>query len=95
MAETYFSAHHLPCEQSKQNREWLDLKTLTQYAAVSERTVRQWIHRTANPLPAVRVHTKILVRRSAFDQWLESHSLETIDVSCIVDEMVSELVGAN
>ena len=95
MAETYFSAHHLPREQPKQNREWLDLKTLTQYATVSERTVRQWIHRTANPLPAVRVHTKILVRRSAFDLWLESPRLETIDVASIVDEMVSDLVGTN
>jgi excisionase family DNA binding protein len=95
VAATYSSAHHLPYEQSKQNKEWLDLKALTQYASVSERTVRQWIHRAANPLPAVRVHTKILVRRSAFDQWLESHRLATIDVACIVDEMVSDLVGMN
>jgi excisionase family DNA binding protein len=95
VAETYFSAHHLPCERSNQNREWFDLKALTQYASVSERTVRQWIHRAANPLPAVRVRTKILVRRSAFDLWLEGHRLETIDVGCIVDEMVSDLVGTN
>jgi excisionase family DNA binding protein len=76
-------------------REWLDLKALAQYASVSERTMRQWIHRAANPLPAVRVGTKILVRRSTFDQWLESHRLETIDVGCIVDGMVSDLVGTN
>jgi excisionase family DNA binding protein len=63
---------------------------------ISFRTnVRQWIHRAANPLPAVRVRTKILVRRSAFDQWLESHRLETIDVGSVVDEMVSDLVGRN
>jgi len=81
--------------QFAHGREWLDLKALTQYASVSERTMRQWIHRAANPLPAVRVGTKILVHRSAFDQWLEGHRLETIDVSCIVDQMVSDLVGTN
>ena len=75
--------------------EWMDLKALTQYACVSERTLREWIHRGENPLPAVRVGTKILVRRSVFDQWLESHRLETIDVGCIVNGIVSDLVGAN
>ena len=52
--------------------EWLDLKSLQRYACVSERTLREWIHRGANPLPAARVGTKILVRRSTFDQWLEA-----------------------
>jgi hypothetical protein len=35
--------------------EWLDLKALTGYACVSERTLREWIHRDSNPLPASRV----------------------------------------
>lgn len=74
--------------------EWMDLKALTQYACVSERTVRGWIHRSENPLPAVRVGTKILIRKSVFDQWLESHRLESADLSSIVDGIVSELVGA-
>jgi excisionase family DNA binding protein len=81
--------------QFVKGKEWLDLKALTQYASVSERTMRQWIHRAVDPLPAVRVGAKFLVRRSTFDQWLESHRLETIDVGCIVDEMVSDLVGTN
>jgi excisionase family DNA binding protein len=75
--------------------EWLDLKTLQRYACVSERTLREWIHRGANPLPATRVGTKILVRRSTFDQWLENHRLKTIDVGCIVDELVAGVVGTN
>jgi hypothetical protein len=41
--------------------EWLDLKALTGYACVSERTLRKWIHRPENPLPAVRAGTKLLV----------------------------------
>lgn len=75
--------------------EWLDLKTLQQYACVSERTLREWIHRSANPLPAARVGTKILVRRSTFDQWLENHRLKIVDVGCIVNEMLAGVVGTN
>lgn len=81
--------------QLAQAREWLDLKALQQYACVSERTLREWIHRAENPLPAVRVGTKILVRRSTFDQWLENHKLLTVDVGCIVNELVTGVTGPN
>src|ERR1039458_7722806 len=53
--------------------EWLDLHALTKYAAVSERTIREWIHLSHNALPAVQVGKKLLVRRSDFDAWLENH----------------------
>jgi excisionase family DNA binding protein len=75
--------------------EWLDLKALQRYACVSERTLRQWIHRASNPLPAARVGTKILVRRSTFDHWLENHNLKTIDIGRIVDELVAGVKGTN
>lgn len=75
--------------------EWMDLKTLQRYACVSERTLREWIHRPENPLPAVRVGTKILVRRSAFDQWLEGHKLESVDVGSIVDEVLAGVTATN
>jgi excisionase family DNA binding protein len=73
----------------------MDLKALTRYACISERTLRDWIHRTSNPLPAAQVGTKILVRRSTFDQWLENHRLQSVDVACIVDEMVAGVMGTN
>ena len=69
--------------------EWLDLKALQRYACVSERTLREWVHRSINPLPAAQVGTKILVRRSTFDHWLENHRLKSLDVGCIVDELVA------
>jgi len=101
MAEGYFNGYYsadeplqLNIPQFGQCREWLDLKGLTQYASVSERTMRQWIHRSTNPLPAVRVGTKILIRRSEFDRWLEQRRLEPVNVGCMVDEMVSDLVAA-
>ena len=75
--------------------EWMDLKALRQYACVSERTLWEWIHRPKNPLPAVRVNTKILVRRSTFDRWLEGHKLERVDIDSIVKGVISDLTGAN
>jgi hypothetical protein len=73
--------------------EWLDLKALQEYACVSERTIRGWIRRPVNPLPAVRVSTKLLIRRNTFDHWLEGHQLKPVDVDCIVEEMVAGMRG--
>jgi excisionase family DNA binding protein len=75
--------------------EWMDLRILQQYACVSERTLRDWIHRPENPLPAVQVGSKILVRRSTFDQWLEDHLVKNLDVGCIVDELVKGVMGTD
>lgn len=76
--------------------EWMDLKTITRYAAVSERTIREWIHRAATPLPAVRVGTKILVNRSVFNDWLKAHPLSpagTIDVGAVAKQIITELAA--
>ena len=54
----------------------MDLRDLTQYAAVSERTLRAWIHFANDPLPASRVSGKILVNRLAFDAWMVAHTLK-------------------
>jgi hypothetical protein len=77
-------------------RQWLDLAMLQLYASVSERTLRDWIHRAINPLPAVRVQGKILVRRSVFDCWLESHPLvpvDSLDVEATANEIIAGLRG--
>ena len=58
--------------------EWMGLKQVTHYANLSERTVRSWIHERVDPLPAVRVRGKILVRRSELDAWLEHFRKETL-----------------
>jgi excisionase family DNA binding protein len=75
--------------------EWLDLRALQRYACVSERTLREWIHRPENPLPASRVGTKILVRRSSLDRWLEAHQVKQVDVGCMVDEILADVAGPN
>ena len=74
--------------------EWMDLKILQQYASVSERTLRDWIHRPVNPLPAKQVsHGKILVKRGQFDSWMEAfpyQPVESIDVNHITDEIIDQ-----
>jgi excisionase family DNA binding protein len=77
--------------------EWLGLRQVTQYANISERTVRAWIHSSLDPLPAVRVRGKILVRRSEFDAWLLRHQvrgLERIDFDSIVKGLLYGRKGA-
>ena len=74
-------------------REWLDLREVTEYASVSARTVRSWIHARVSPLPAVRVAGKTLVRRSELDGWLDRHRIKplaSIDVDAIVNEVLSQ-----
>jgi len=84
------------CMISEQEQpEWLDLKALKGYACASERTLRDWIHRAVDPLPAVRVGRKILVSRSRFDRWLEAHEVKHVDVGCIVDEIIAGVTGAD
>ena len=72
-------------------REWLSLRDLTYYANVSERTIRSWIHSPVDPLPAVKVSGKVLVRKSDFDAKLQRHSmkpLEKINLDAIVKDVV-------
>ena len=69
--------------------EWLDIRALTQYATISQRTIREWIHRVNNPLPAARVGNKLLIKRSAFDEWLAAH---TVGPSQSVDVIVKDVM---
>jgi hypothetical protein len=59
-------------------REWLGLRELTEYADISERTLRSWIYSTVDPLPAAKVCGKVLVRRSDFDAYLQRHRIKPL-----------------
>jgi len=50
---------------------YLDLRALAQYAGLSVRTLRGWLHHHDVPLPHHDVGGKVLVRRSEFDQWMQ------------------------
>ena len=73
-------------------REWLDVRALTQYASVSVRTLRDWVHRPTNPLPAAQVGNKLLISRTAFDEWLAAHTVRPSQaVSTIVDDVMQRM----
>jgi hypothetical protein len=74
------------------SREWLGLKELSFYADLSERTLRSWIYSPVDPLPAVKVRGKVLVRRSDFDAYLQKHRisrLSTINLDAVVNDVVN------
>lgn len=78
------------------NHEWMDLRRLQDYATVSERTLRSWIHSADRPLPACRVGAKIMVKRSEFDAWMEKHRIQSValeSVESIVGEMLRSVVN--
>ena len=77
--------------------EWMDLRTAQSYICVSERTLREWIHREVDPLPAVQSDKKIFIRRTRLDQWLESHPVRRgsgIDVEELVNDVLGSLTEA-
>jgi excisionase family DNA binding protein len=58
---------------------------------VSERTIRSWIRSPVNPLPAVKVRGKVLVRKSDFDAFLQRFRIrppEEIDIDSIVRDVL-------
>jgi excisionase family DNA binding protein len=76
------------------SREWLGLRELTIYANVSERTLRAWIRSPRDPLPAVKIRGKVLVRKSDFDSYMGRHRiqpLEALSLDRIVQDVLSEL----
>jgi excisionase family DNA binding protein len=75
------------------DREWLSLRELAEYAGVGERTLRRWLRRENDALPAVRVGGKILVRKSQFDEWLEHHRFQpgpAIDLDGIANGLLND-----
>jgi excisionase family DNA binding protein len=75
------------------DREWMSLRQLTRYAAVSERTLRAWVHAPLDALPAVRLGGKILVRRREFDVWLENRRVKPlagVDLDGIVKDILPQ-----
>jgi len=80
------SSHRLRIEA-----EWLGIRQATEYASVSERTLREWIHAPCDPLPAVRVAGKLLLKRSDLDAWLISHRItatSSLDLDAIVKSVM-------
>ena len=65
--------------------EYLDVRGLAAYSSLAVPSLRDYIRR--DNLPCFKVRGKVLVRRSEFEDWLESFRVKTGDeLSKIVDE---------
>jgi len=51
--------------------EWLTVQTAADRASVSTKTVRRWMDRESDALPATRVDGVVRIRRQDLDGWLE------------------------
>ena len=84
-------SEHQAGSRAALGKEWLGLRQLTEYADISERTLRTWIYSRTDPLPATKVSGKVLVRKTDFDWYLERHRvkpLHSIDLDGIVRDVM-------
>lgn len=72
--------------------EWMDLRTLADYACVSQKTLREWIRDVGDPLPAFQRGNKLYVNRQEYDRWLRQHPVASgAEINRIVDEIVASV----
>jgi len=79
-----------PTKTPPEEREFLTIKQLVEYSALSVRTLRDYINAPLQALPCYRIGVKVLVRRLEFDAWMLQH--RHVGPSG-VDQIVDEVVG--
>jgi excisionase family DNA binding protein len=81
-----------PARAVAEDDAYLDLAALSRVVGLSRRTLRDWIHAAADPMPAYKVGGKLLVRRSEFDRWMSRRRYKAETIDGLVDEVLRELV---
>jgi excisionase family DNA binding protein len=72
-------------------REFLSVKELSAYAGICERSLRDLINASTNPIPAYRFGGSIKVKRSEFDEWAVSCRIDNGRFDRIVNEVLTDL----
>jgi len=74
-------------------REYLSVKELSQYCGLCERTLRDMINISTNPIPSFRFgRGAIRVKKAEFDEWAKSFCRNDDDrVNKIVNELLRDL----
>ena len=75
----------------RDNKSYLDLKTLAQYSSLSVRTIREYLNDPDNPIPSFCLKRKILVRKAEFDRWMDAHRNDGNKINSVVDEILNDL----
>jgi hypothetical protein len=71
---------------------YLSLKALAGYSGLSVRSLRGYFTDPVHPLPHYRVRSRVLVRRSEFDQWIARYrQCGRPELDALVDEVIEDL----
>ena len=67
-----------------------DLRGLSAYSALAVPTLRDYLRNGRNPIPYFKIKGKILIRKSEFDEWLETFRVNRKqDIQAVVDEVMA------
>ena len=74
-------------------REYFSISDLSAYSGISERTLRDLLKDSVNPIPHFRIGSAgriVRVRKSDFDDWMDTQRPRNIkEIDKIVDEIFS------
>lgn len=72
--------------------QYFDLRGLSAYCALAVPTLRDYLRDGRNPVPHFKVKGKILVRKTEFDDWLETFRVNRKQrVQDVVDGVMASL----
>src|SRR5712692_1262626 len=66
---------------------YLSVEALSEYASISERTIRNLIADSVRPLPHFKIGSRVAVRRSDYDAWVIAHRRIGVDVEGKIDRL--------
>ena len=67
---------------------YFTFRQLAAYTGLSIRTLRTYVARPVDPLPCYRLPGKVLIRRSAWDAWIEQYAARGVQSDAIVSELL-------
>ena len=73
------------------NDAYLPLDDLATYSGLSRRMLEEYIRDAIAPLPHYKFGTRVVVRRSDFDEWAQRHRVkkESVDIKALVDAKIA------
>ncbi len=75
-------------------REYLNVKELSQYSGLGARTIWSFLKDAANPLPHIRIGRKIIrIKRTDFDTWIRVYYVSATEGKNPADRIVREVVN--
>ncbi len=70
---------------------YINLRDVSTRLSASPRSVRAYVNRSDNPLPAYRIGGKLLFCWDEVEKWVEQHRVRMPDVNVDVDALIDIL----